>query len=66
MVELIAMFALVAALIWLAQRHGLHNTSPLHLAFTLTAAGLLLLATGILGFSIRKSGGLPYLQPLMP
>jgi len=35
---------------------------PLHTAFTMTAAGIVFLLTGILGYSIRKSGGLPYLE----
>jgi hypothetical protein len=62
MAALVGMVALVGVLLWAAPRYGLYNTSPLHVAFTFTAAGLLFLTTGLLGFAIRKSAGIPYLQ----
>jgi hypothetical protein len=59
MVALIGMIAFMAAVVWAGLGHGLYkfNMSPLHLAFTFTAAGLAFMTTGILGFAIQKSGG---------
>ena len=64
MVALIGMVVFVAVVIGAASRGGLYkyNMSPLHGAFTFTAAGLAFLATGLLGFAIQKSGGIPYLH----
>lgn len=62
MVELVGMVVFVAVFIWLTGPRMSQRMMPLHTAFTMTAAGILFLLTGILGYSIRKSGGLPYLQ----
>jgi hypothetical protein len=38
------------------------GAGPLHAAFTTTAAGIVCLVTGAVGYGIRKTGGVPYLQ----
>jgi hypothetical protein len=62
MAGLLGMFAFVAVVVWLAGPRLTHRMSPLHAAFTMTAAGMLFLLTGSLGYVIRKSGGVPFLQ----
>jgi hypothetical protein len=64
MVGLIGLIIFVAVVAWAAPRQGLrkYNMSPLHQAFTFTAAALGFIATGLLGLAIQKSGGLPYLH----
>lgn len=59
---LIGMVVFVAVVVWVAPSLT-YNRSPLHMAFTLTAAAIVFLLTGLLGYAIKRTAGLPYLQP---